>query len=170
LAVQGNVSGAIWMLFIALILSQGARSAEVQTVVQSRIEHLLVSDVMDSEPVALPAETKLDRALDDFFLRYRWDWFPVVDANGHFLGLATREGLENVPEALRPGSDVIDVVASDTGSAFRVRMDEPLEALLGSEALQRLGAIMAVDSDGVLRGVVTIEQVSRALQPATSLA
>jgi hypothetical protein len=27
-----------------------------------------------------------------------------------------------------------------------------------------------VDADGVLRGVVTIEQVSRALQPATSLA
>jgi Zn-dependent protease len=170
LAVKGNVSGAIWMLFIAMILSQGARSAEVQTAVQSRIEHLRVSDVMDAEPVALPAETKLDRALDDFFLRYRWDWFPVVDVNGRFLGLATREGLEKVPESLRPGSSVSEVIASDTGPAFRVRMDEPLEALLGSEALQRLGAIMAVDSDGVLRGVVTIEQVSRALQPATTLA
>jgi Zn-dependent protease len=169
-AVQGYVSGGIWLAFVALILYQGARSAEVQTAVVSRIEHLRVSDVMDAEPVALPAETKLDRALDDFFLRYRWDWFPVVDVNGHFLGLATREGLEKVPEALRPGSSVSEVVASDTGSAFRVRMDEPLEALLGSEALQRLGAIMAVDADGVLRGVVTIEQVSRALQPATSLA
>jgi Zn-dependent protease len=170
LALNGNVSGAIWLLFVALILSQGARSAEVQTAVVSRIEHLRVSDVMDSEPVALPAETKLDSALEDFFLRYRWDWFPVVDANGHFLGLATREGLEKVPEALRPGSSVSEVVASDTDSAFRVRMDEPLEALLGSEALQRLGAIMAVDAEGVLRGVVTIEQVSRALQPATRLA
>jgi Zn-dependent protease len=170
LAVQGNVSGAIWILFIALILSQGARSAEVQTAVVSRIEHLRVADVMDSEPVALPAETKLDRALDDFFLRYGWDWFPVVDANGHFLGLATREALEKVPEALRPGSNVSEVVTSDTASAFRVRVDEPLEALLGSEALQRLGAIMAVDAEGVLRGVVTIEQVSRALQPATALA
>jgi Zn-dependent protease len=169
-AIQGYVSGGIWLLFVAMILSQGARSAAVQTAVVSRIEHLRVSDVMDAEPVALPAETKLDRALDDFFLRYRWDWFPVVDANGRFLGLATREGLEKVPEALRAGSNVSEVVASDTGSAFRVRMDEPLEALLGSEALQRLGAIMAVDAEGVLRGVVTIEQVSRALQPATSLA
>ena len=169
-AVQGYVSGGIWLVFVALILSQGARSAEVQTAVVSRIDHLRVSDVMDSEPVALPAETKLDRALDDYFLRYRWDWFPVIDANGRFVGLATREGLEKVPESLRAGSNVSEVVASDTGSAFRVRMDEPLEALLGSEALQRLGAIMAVDSEGVLRGVVTIEQVSRALQPATSLA
>jgi Zn-dependent protease len=170
LVVQGNVSEGIWLGFVALIVSQGARSAEVQTAVVSRIEHLRVSDVMDAEPVALPADTKLDRALDDYFLRYGWDWFPVVDVHGRFLGLATRENAEKIPEALRAGSKVSEVLSMDTGSAFRIRVDEPLEALLGSEALQRLGAIMAVDAEGVLRGVVTIEQVSRALQPATSLA
>ena len=169
-AARGNLTGGIWLIFVAFILSQGARSAEVQTAVVSRIEHLRVSDVMDAEPVALPADTKLDRALDDYFLRYRWDWFPVVDVSGRFLGLATRENLEKVPEALRPGSHVSEVLSSDTGKAFRVGMDEPLEALLGSEALQRLGAIMAVDGEGVLRGVVTIEQVSRALQPVAKLA
>jgi Zn-dependent protease len=170
LVVRGWLSEGIWLLFVALILSQGARSAEVQTAVVSRIEHLRVADVMDSEPVALPAEAKLDRALDDFFLRYGWDWFPVVDVHGRFLGLATREDLEKVPEALRPGSNVSEVTEAESAKTFRVRMDEPLEALLGSEGLQRLGAIMAVDAEGVLRGVVTIEQVSRALQPAARLA
>jgi Zn-dependent protease len=168
LVVRGWVSEGIWLLFVALILSQGARSAEVQTAVVSRIEHLLVSDVMDSEPVALPAEMKLNRALDDFFLRYGWDWFPVVDVNGRFLGLATREDVEKVPEALRPGSNVSEVTSSESATVFRIRTDEPLEALLGSEGLQRLGAVMAVDAEGVLRGVVTIEQVSRALQPAAT--
>jgi hypothetical protein len=45
-----------------------------------------------------------------------------------------------------------------------VPADAPLESLLGSEPLRRLGALMAVDGDGRLRGVVTLEQVSRALQ------
>src|SRR4051794_40394311 len=170
LVVRGYLSTGIWLMFVALILSQGARSAEVQTAVVSRIEHLRVSDVMDSEPVALPAEAKLDRALDDFFLRYGWDWFPVVDVHGRFLGLATREELEKVPEALRPGANVSEGTSAESAKTFRIRGDEPLEALLGSEGLQRLGAIMAVDADGVLRGVVTIEQVSRALQPAARLA
>jgi Zn-dependent protease len=168
LAVQGSVSSGIWLVFVATMLAQGARSAEVQTAFASRIEHLSVADVMDAEPVSLPAETKLDRALDDWFLRYRWDWFPVVDANGRFLGLATRESLEQVPEALRPGSNVSEVMASDTRSAFRVRTDEPLETVLRAEGLHRLGAMMAVDAEGVLRGVVTIEQVSRALQPSAT--
>ena len=49
----------------------------------------------------------------------------------------------------------------------RVPADEaPLEALLASEPLRRLGALMAVDSDGRLRGVVTREQVRRALSAA----
>jgi hypothetical protein len=46
----------------------------------------------------------------------------------------------------------------------QVRVDTPLEALIGSEPLRRLGALMAVDAEGRLRGVVTLEQVSRALQ------
>ena len=45
-----------------------------------------------------------------------------------------------------------------------MRDDAPLEALLGSEPLRRLGALMAVDADGRLRGVVTVEQVTRALR------
>src|SRR3712207_9209171 len=45
----------------------------------------------DALPISLPAQTKLDRALDDFFLRYRWPWFPVIDATGRFLGLVSRE-------------------------------------------------------------------------------
>jgi Zn-dependent protease len=170
LLARGSAGQGIWLLFVAMILSQGARSAEVQTAVVSRIEHLRVADVMDSEPVALPAEAKLDRALDDYFIRYGWDWFPVVDVHGRFLGLATRDDLEKVPETLRPGSNVSEVTAPESARTFRIRLDEPLEALLGSEGLQRLGAIMAVDAEGVLRGVVTIEQVSRALQPATRLA
>jgi hypothetical protein len=32
-----------------------------------------------------------------------------------------------------------------------------------AEPLRRLGAVMAVDANGVLRGVLTIEQVRRAL-------
>jgi hypothetical protein len=38
--------------------------------------------------------------------------------------------------------------------------------LLASEALGLLGAVMAVDGDGVLRGVVTAGQVRRVLQSA----
>jgi predicted transcriptional regulator len=126
-----------------------------------------VADVMDDQPVTLPGEVKLDRALDEYFVRYGWDWFPVTDVSGRFLGLITRDAAEHVPEALRQGTSVAQAMAADTESTYRIGADEPLENLLGSEGLRRLGAMMAVDREGVLRGVVTVDQVRRALQPAT---
>jgi hypothetical protein len=56
-------------------------------------------------------------------------------------------------------------VDPEAGS-WRVEEDRPLSELLASESLGRLGALMAVDAEGVLRGVVTVEQVRRALQAA----
>jgi hypothetical protein len=41
-----------------------------------------------------------------------------------------------------------------------------LTEVLSSDSLGRLGAVMAVDDLGVLKGVVTIEQVQRALRSA----
>ncbi len=158
---------AIWLVLVAFMLDQFARGAEAQSQVAAQLEGVRVADVMDDQPVTLPGEVKLDRALDDFFIRYGWDWFPVTDVSGHFLGLITRDAAEHVPEALRQGTSVAQAMAADTESTYRIGTDEPLENLLGSEGLRRLGAMMAVDREGILRGVVTVDQVRRALQPAT---
>jgi Zn-dependent protease len=158
--------GGIWLAFIGFFLSQAARSAEVQAAFAGQIEGVRVADVMDAEPVAVPETLTLDRAEDEFFLRYGWPWFPVVDAEGRLVGVVSREAVDSVPEQVRPARPVASVMARDDGdSGLRVRLEEPLEALLGREGLARLGAIMAVDGDGVLRGIVTVDRVRRALRP-----
>jgi hypothetical protein len=53
---------------------------------------------------------------------------------------------------------------TDPGS-FKVDQEAPLETLLQAEGLAQLGAVMAVDGEGVLRGIVTADQVRRALRP-----
>jgi Zn-dependent protease len=169
LLLQGDLIGGVWLALIGLFLGQAARQAEMQTMVTSRIEGLRVADVMDAEPVAVPGELPLDRAWDEFFLRYGSPWFPVVDEGERLSGLVTREAVENVPEAVRAGRTASSVMATDSAadaSGLRAGLEEPLEALLGREGLQRLGAIMAVDRDGRLAGIVTTDQIRRALRPA----
>ncbi|MEX1141205.1 MAG: site-2 protease family protein [Thermoleophilaceae bacterium] len=167
--LQGAIVTAVWMAIIGLFLGQAARSAVVQTEFASRIEGLSVADVMDAEPVAVPAELTVDRAYDEYFLRYRWPWFPVVDADGRLVGLVTQDAVEGLPEPVRAQRTVAAVMASDSAdgeSSLRVGHDEPLESVLGREGLTRLGAILAVDADGRLRGVLTADAVRRALAPA----
>ena len=165
--VVGELVDGIWFAFVGLFIGQAAGQAEEQTKITSRIEGVRVADVMDSEPVALPATLALDRAHDEFFLRYGFPWFPVIDPDGRLSGLVAREAVEAVPEASRGEQAVASVMALDSPdgpSGMRVGLEEPLEALLGLEGLTRLGAIMAVDPEGRLRGIVTLDQVKRALQ------
>ncbi|MEK6273072.1 MAG: site-2 protease family protein [Actinomycetota bacterium] len=168
LFIEGDVIGGIWLGLIGFILGQSARGAVVQTEFASRIEGIRVADVMDDDPVAIPEDASVERALDEYFLRYRWPWFPVVDAAQRFRGLIERGAADAVPEVSRASSVVRDVFEADSTGTLRVRDDEPLESLLGNDALRRLGALMAVDADGRLRGVITADQVGRALRSALS--
>jgi CBS-domain-containing membrane protein len=118
--------------------------------------------------VAIPEDVSVERALDEYFLRYRWPWFPVVDTYRRFLGLIERGAADAVPEVNRASSTVREVFEADSTGTLWVRDDAPLESLLGNDALRRLGALMAVDADGHLLGVVTADQVGRALKSALS--
>jgi Zn-dependent protease len=161
--VRGNLLG-LWLFAIAWFISSAARTAETQSVVTSRLAGLRVADVMDAEPVVIEARTKLDQAEDEFFLRYGYPWFPVVDQPGHLLGVLTRGKVDQVPESLRQQYTADQVMISDNGG-FQVDQEAPLETLLQIPGIAQLGAVMAVDSDGVLRGIVTADQVRRALRP-----
>jgi Zn-dependent protease len=168
-ALQGSLFSGLWLALIGWFLSQAARSAQAQADFAGRIEHLRVGDVMDAEPVAVPRDLTLDRADSDYFLRYGWPWFPVVDELGRLVGVVSREAVASVPEHERPGRPIGSVMARDDGdSGLRAGVEDPLESLLGQESLGRLGAVMAVDRDGVLRGIVTVERVRRALRGAVA--
>src|SRR5207248_2847024 len=164
MVVTGSFWG-LWIVLLGFLVGRWAQAEDVQAAIATRLEGLRVADVMDAEPVAIDARMKLDRAEEDFFHRYGWQWFPVVDTPGHVLGVLTQSKIEQVPEALWPEYTADQVMISDPGT-FKVNLDAPLETLLTADGLVQLGALLAVDRDGILRGIVTADQVRRALRPA----
>ena len=159
----GDSFGPLTVL-LAFFLYQAASAAVVQGSIGRRIKDLTVADVMDREPVTVPAELTLLDAHEQYFSRYRWPWFAVVDPSRRFLGVVREGRVKDEISAGRPALAVVDVLEEN----MPVRIDEhdSLESLLGSEGLGRLGAMVAVDTEGVLQGVVTLAQVRRALGAA----
>jgi Zn-dependent protease len=160
--------GGIWLALIGVMINGAAKGASVQTQMNRQIGTVSVADVMDREPVTIRGDLSVEQALDQYFLRYRWPWFPVVDAAHRFLGLLQRDAADEVPEVSRAGSTVSEIVDADRG--LFIRDDTPLTSLLSNQNLRRLGALMAVDADGRLSGVITVEQVGRALRDAQTRA
>jgi Zn-dependent protease len=158
--------GGVWLMALAYLMWQSCKGALMQSALAERIEGVRVADIMDTHPVAIPAQTPVTQAVDEFFLRYQQPWLPVVDETGHLLGIARQERAQASIDGGEAWLTTSAVLESDGVRGWRVQEDRPISELLASEALGKLGALMAVDAEGILRGVVTVDQVRRALAAA----
>lgn len=150
-----------WLCMIGFYLEQAARRALIQSRLADRLRDVKVADIMDTAPLTIPGATPLLDVEEDFFVRHRWPWFAVVDDGGHYIGLLRRERVEQELADGRPALTAAEV--SDDAPPWRIDTSATLEALLSSEGLRMLGAVIAVDGDGVLKGVVTLQAIRSAL-------
>jgi Zn-dependent protease len=164
--LTGDGIGGVWFLLLGWFLAQAAHGAVVSSRFSERLEGVTVGDVMDDEPIAVPIDTSVLAARDEFFLRYDERWFPVIDPLGRFIGIVRRESVDGAVDDGKPASVVGEVLDPDADSDSLVRRETPIEQLLGSESLRRFGALMVVDAEQRLCGVVTLDQVRRALASA----
>lgn len=165
-ATSSQGFAGLWLLALAYLIWQSARGALVQSALNERIEGVRVADIMDAHPVAIPGTAPAQQALDEYLLRYRAEWLPVVDEAGRLLGIARADSVRSAVEAGEGWVTAASVLEPGEAPTWRVDEDRPIAELLGSDTLGRLGALLAVDGDGVLRGVVTVEQIRRALAAA----
>ena len=155
----------MWLAVLGWFLLQAARGAVAQTVFSERLEGVTVADIMDSEPVSIPASIPVTQALGRVLPA-----LPLAVVPGRGRGRAIRG---HRPRGARAGGRAPRrrraAGARDHGRrrrrvAGRRRRDAGDAA--GLRAAAQVGALFAVDRDGRLRGVVTIDQVRRALQSA----
>ena len=75
-----------------------------------------------------------------------------------------RDRLDEVPATERGVSSVSSYLESNS-QGFHISQEALLESLLGNSDMRRFGALMVTDSLGLLAGVITVEQLGRALTP-----
>ena len=164
LTSSADAFGGLWYIVLGWLLGSSARAALTQTAFTDRLEGMTVADVMDAEPVTIPAGMPAAQAWEDYFLRYQgWMWFPVVEDDGRWVGMAHRAAIEQIASS-DAGTLAMRRVATPAAPEGEIASDAPVEALLGSEPLRRLGVLMATDEQGRVRGIVTRDQAIRALQ------
>jgi Zn-dependent protease len=163
LLATGDAADGIWLAILGWFLSQGASSAVVSSQFAERIEGVTAGDLMDNDPVAVPRETTALAAQDEFFLRYRLPWFPVVDTAGLLVGLLRQDMVDSAVAGGHPALRADELLKTGEGDLVSVPHDAPLETLLASEPLRSFGALAVVDGDGRLCGLLTLDRVRRAL-------
>ncbi len=163
---RGELISALWLAVLGWFLASAARGAVASSRFTDELEGITAGDVMDAEPVVIPASTTALEADEQFFGRYHWPWFAVVDQLGRFEGILTAEAVNQQLTSGRPAIAVGELIDPALRDGAAVSRETPLEALVSVEAIKRIGAVLVIDSDSRLCGVVTTQQLERALTAA----
>ena len=166
LAFDRYTASGLWFVLIGVFLWTSARQAAMAASVGVMIQGVTVADIMDRDPVTVPSQTTLLEA-EDYFQREHAPWLAVTDEDGRYRGLLLHERVEHELRDGRPALTAADI--SIDSPPWRIDASATLETALRSDGLRRLGAVIAVDSEGILRGIVTLPRIRRAMNPSAAL-
>ncbi len=155
----GAVSG-IWLAVVGFFVVVAAKAEEGGLRVRTAFAGREAGRLMSFPAVTVPAGVSVADAVEEFFVRYRYTAFPVVDGRRP-VGLINVEAVERVPADRRVSTTVAQVAVSDPELVVDEHQD--VAELLERPVFQRLGRVIVVTESGAL-GILSITDVNRALR------
>ena len=146
--------------FIVTAAGQEAMGVELQ----QALSGVHARELMSSPVIGIPADRTLAQAASEYFTRYRYTAFPVLDGGGRALGLIDLAHLE--ANQLRSRGSQTVAEAADRDPELIVEEDLDVVRLLERPAFGRVGRAVVVDGAGRPVGLVSVTDVQRALRAA----
>jgi CBS domain-containing protein len=148
----GNFIGGLWFAFIGIFLKSAAESGYQQLVAGKLLHGIKISEIMTRDLVTIEDSTTLDKLVDDYFLKHRYNSYPVV-SNGTLMGIVSIHDVKRVP---REDWDKVDVrkILDSKIISLCVSPDDDATSAMSKMIRKGLGRIPVLDN-GKLVGIVS---------------
>ncbi len=148
----GNFIGGLWFAFIGIFLKGAAESGYQQLVAGKLLHGIKISEIMTRDLVTIEDSTTLDKLVDDYFLKHRYNSYPVV-SNEMLVGIVSIHDVKRVPREDWDKVDVRKILDSKIISLCVSPYDDATSAM--SKMIRKgLGRIPVLDN-GKLVGIVS---------------
>ncbi len=161
MSVFAGFPGGLWMMLIGWFLHTAAQASYQQASIQQTLYGVKVGDIMTREIVTMPSDTTIDAAVNDFFLKYGFGGFPVLEG-GKFVGFVTLKEIKDVERESWNHVRISDIT---------VPHDPGWEVSEGDDAVKALEVMMsedkgrlAVKKGGKLIGLITRNGIAKYVQ------
>ncbi len=148
---SGGSFQGIWFAAIGWFLAGSARASYTQMRLRGLLEHVEAAEVMEADPVRIPARTTVADAVHDYLLRHDHDAFAVEDA-GRVLGVVTLESVRKLPRRDWNSFWITEVMTPITDDTT-VDPHAPMDAVL--QRFEESRESLAVGYPGHVVGVIT---------------
>jgi Zn-dependent protease/CBS domain-containing protein len=162
----GNTFNGLWFGFIGWFLLSSAQSVRMQSSLQNNLSGVTVGQLMNPNPMTVPANISLQKLVDDYFLPQGLRSALVLQGD-QLGGLITLSDIRHVPRDQWPQQPV-GFAMQPLERLHTITSQQPVSEALPLFAGQDINQL-PVMQDGQLIGVLTRDAIIRALHVRQTL-
>ncbi len=156
----GFISG-LWLIFIGWFLNSAATQSYQQVVVEDLLAGVPVTQLMRTNPPAVPATISIGDLVQDFIMGTDDQSFPVM-SGGQLVGIVTLEDVRKVAQQAWATTTVAQIMTASDKMVEVTPDEDAAEAL--RELTQQDTSQLPVVRDGQLVGMLRRRDIARWLQ------
>lgn len=152
LAFDGKLLTGGWFIAFGLALGFAAQVNRESTLLRALLKPRKSGELMNRSPITVSPGLTLDQLAADYFDKYHFKVFPVVDRD-KLIGVVTEKDLGKVPPGLWSNYDVAEVTKTSASDNTIAPNDSALKAfdLIKEHGLK----LVLVAEKGTFRGIIT---------------
>jgi Zn-dependent protease len=153
--------GGFWLIIVGWFLYSAAQASYQQSTLQETLSGIKVKNIMVTDMKTLNPSLTIDRAVDEYFLRYGYGGFPVLD-DGKFLGILTLKEVKNVPRE-DWGRVNVSAVFVPHDKKWEISPDADVVKALELMIKEDKGRIVVTEKDKII-GLITRNGIAKYVQ------
>jgi len=152
----GNFLGGVWYFLIGTFIRNASQMSYRQLLVRKTLEGEQVRNFMRSDLISVPSFISVEELIDDYFYKYHFQMFPVLD-NGLLIGCVTTQQVKETPKELWAQRTVRELVKPCSEENTISSQADAMQALT---IMNRTGnsRLLVVDG-GQLVGIITLKDM-----------
>jgi Zn-dependent protease/predicted transcriptional regulator len=152
--ITGNLIGGVWWFLIGMFLRNASTTSYRQMVIRQGLAGEQARALMSPQVVTVPPSVPVDRLVEDFFYKYSFTMFPVVQ-DEKLVGCVNTQTVKQYPRDEWSRHTVGEIVR-ECDAETTIRPDTNVSTILATMNRTRQNRLMVVEGDHLL-GVVTIK-------------
>lgn len=154
-------TGGLWIMLIGWFLHTAAQTSYQQASLEETLKGVKVKNIMVRDVITLSPDIDIDRAVNEYFLKYGYGGFPVVK-DGNLLGFLTLKEIRNVPRD-RWQEVIVSEVFLPHNERWEVSEDDDALKALEIMISEDTGRLVVL-KDGRVEGLITRNGIARYVQ------
>jgi Zn-dependent protease len=160
-SIFAGMPGGIWLMLVGWFLFTAAQASYQQAGLQQILTGVRVRNIMTRDIVTLSPSMTLANVVDDYFLKYGYGGFPVVE-NGTLSGILTLKEVKNTPREDWGTVKVSDILPPHD-KKWEISPDEEVLKVLELMMKADKGRIIVTEKGSIV-GLITRNGIARYLQ------